>query len=126
MRVLPAMLLFLTLTYAANAAVVTPASEECTAVNVINRSGADIFAIYIARAGTEQWSKELLPAPVLRNGSAAALSFERGGVSYLWDMKIIDDKFEETIIERLNLFDIYDIELLPNGETKYDIIKRAA
>lgn len=125
MKILTAVLLAAALTYSANAAVIQPV-EVCaaeSALNVTNRTGADIFAVYIAKTGTEQWSENLLAAR-LKNREVAALPFKRDGVCYIWDMKIIDKNFGETIIEKLSLSDIYDIKLLPNGITEYDVIKR--
>lgn len=97
--------------------------ETALPLKVANNTGNSIAAIYIAKTATGVWSKNLIPAGFIRDGEAADVQIERGGVFFLWDMKVIDASLGETVIERLPLTDIYDLELLPNAKTNYYVIK---
>lgn len=97
--------------------------ETTLPLKTVNHTGNAIAAIYIAKTATGVWSENLIPAGIIRDGEAVDLQVERGGVFFLWDMKITDVNLSETVIERLPLSDIYDLELLPHAETNYYVIK---
>lgn len=97
--------------------------ETTLPFKVVNNTGNDIAAIYIARTATGAWSENIIPAGIIRDGEAVDVQVARGGVFYLWDMKVIDAGLGETVIERLPLSDIYDLELLPDAKTNYYVIK---
>lgn len=106
---------------------ITDAADSCVEttlpLKVANNTGNDVAAIYIAKTATATWSQNLIPAGIIRDGKAVDVQVERGGVFFLWDMKVIDTSLGETVIERLPLADIYDLELLPDAETNYYVIK---
>lgn len=94
-------------------------------LNVKNSTGSDIKAIYLAKTGTEEWSKNLLDeATPFKKGAVAALSLERKGSFSLWAMKVVDTRGRETLHEKLPLSFVYDIELKPDGKAVYQPITR--
>lgn len=97
--------------------------ETTLPLSVANNTGNAIAAIYIAKTTTGAWSENLISDGIIKNGETIDVYIERGVVFILWDMKIIDTSLGETVIERLPLTDIYELELLPNAETNYYVIK---
>lgn len=94
-------------------------------LNVKNSTGSGIKAIYLARAGTKDWSENLLEADTpLKNGADAALPLERSGSFSLWAMKVVNARGRETLHEKLPLSFVYDLELKPGGKTEYQPIMR--
>jgi len=94
------------------------------ALNVANETKTAIAAICLSRAGTGEWSENLIPSDFLKHGETAALPFNRNCIDRYWDIKIIDVGLRETIFEKLPLSDIYEIEIFPDGQIKYEEIKR--
>lgn len=105
-------------------------ADECAPanewpLNVKNSTGSVIEAIYLARAGTEDWSENLLEAETpLKKGAVVALPLARGGSFSLWAMKYVDAQGRETFHEKLPLSFVYDIELEPRGKVSYKPIMR--
>lgn len=105
-------------------------TEDCAPantwpLNVKNLTESDIEAIYLARAGTGDWSENLLEAEApLKKGAVAALPLTRNGSFSLWAMKVVDVRGRETLHEKLPLSFVYDIELKPGGKTAYRPIMR--
>lgn len=105
-------------------------ADECAPadawpLNVKNSTGSVIKAIYLAKAGTEDWSENLLEAEKpLQKGAVAALPLVRSGSFSLWAMKYVDAQGRETFHEKLPLSFVYDIELKPRGKVSYRPIMR--
>lgn len=124
------LLLLLLLTFRAFPAYAQTAAEsdDCSvqgAFNITNSTGADIKAIYIAKAESWEWSENLLSADtIVKKNTAAALPFMRGAAAFLWRLKTVDTGGREVIREKLPLSFIYDIELTPDGESKYRAVMR--
>lgn len=97
--------------------------ETTLPLKVANNTGNAIAAIYIAKTATSAWSENIIPDEIIRDGEAIDVQVERGGVFYLWDMRVIDSGLDETVIERLPLSDIYELELLPDAKANYYVIK---
>lgn len=94
-------------------------------LNVKNSTGSDIQAIYLARAGTWDWSENLLGEGIpLKKGAVAALPLERNGSFSLWAIKVANMDGRETLFEKLPLSFVYDIELRPGGKAAYQPIMR--
>jgi len=93
-------------------------------LGIANETKATIAAICLSRTGTGEWSENLIPSDFLKHGETAALPFNRGCIDRYWDIKIIDVGLRETIFEKLPLPDIYEIEIFPDGQIKYEEIKR--
>lgn len=98
-------------------------AETTLPLKVANNTGNAIVAIYIARTETGAWSENLISDGIIKDGETIDTYIERGGVFLLWDMKIVDTSLGETVIERLPLTDIYELELLPDAKTNYYVIK---
>lgn len=106
----------------AYAAITDCSTAVGSSLNVKNSSGSDISAVYIARSkpGVPEWSKNLLePEKRLKNGAVASIPLKRDGSARLWTIKTVDTEGRETLHENLPLSSVYDLELQPEGKTKY-------
>ncbi|MBQ9406798.1 MAG: hypothetical protein IJU37_08720 [Desulfovibrio sp.] len=89
---------------------------------LVNDTGRPICDVYISPDNARDWQEDLLRNDkyCLPSGESIDISFDRSfrGVK-MWDMRIVDDKGNETIYEDFNLMQISNIRLRRNGTAEY-------
>ncbi len=89
---------------------------------LINESGRPVCDIYISPDNARDWQEDLLENDkyCLGQGEKVTITFDRSfkGVK-LWDLRVVDDKGNETIYEDFNLMNISNIKLRRNGTAEY-------
>lgn len=89
---------------------------------LINDSGRPVCDVYISPASATDWQEDLLEGDkyCLSQGESINISFGRSlkGVK-MWDLRVVDDKGEESVYEGFNLMEVSNIKLLRNGTADY-------
>jgi hypothetical protein len=93
-------------------------------IEITNRTGQTIKAIYIARTATYEWTENLLEKSIA-DGDKGSVPFDRKVIFNLWDIKAEFADGSEKIWRRLYMPYIYEMTLKPEGEPEYVEIKNS-
>ncbi|MCR5562476.1 MAG: hypothetical protein K6F46_03765 [Desulfovibrio sp.] len=89
---------------------------------LINDSGRPVCDVYISPADATDWQEDLLEGDkyCLSHGESINITFGRSlkGVK-MWDLRVVDDKGNDSIYEGFNLMEVSNIKLLRNGTADY-------
>lgn len=61
--------------------------EGETVLNVLNRTGADLYGLFLAPAGSDAWGEDLLDGGRLRAGEDVKVTFPWGARAIWWDVR---------------------------------------
>jgi hypothetical protein len=85
---------------------------------LFNRTGVDIYALYVSPTGVEEWEEDILGADVLLTGADLDILFDRAEEAEYWDIRIEDDEGNALIFEGVNLFEAYQVVLEDDGTAR--------
>lgn len=57
---------------------------------LVNRTGVDIYELYVASSDKSDWEEDVLGADILPDGDSVHVSFSSDEDAELWDIKIVD------------------------------------
>lgn len=66
-------------------------------VAVLNLTGTDLYALYLAPAGTERWSEDLLRGNCLQEGKQVSITFPWRARALWWDLRVENKRGEAVI-----------------------------
>lgn len=66
-------------------------------VAVLNLTGTDLYALYLAPAGTERWSEDLLRGNRLQEGKQVSITFPWRARALWWDLRVENKRGEAEI-----------------------------
>ena len=81
---------------------------------LFNRTGVDIYALYVAPSDSEDWGDDLMEGTVLKNGGDLAIEFAPGDEVELWDIWVEDVDGNALYWREINLMTAVEIVLEPN------------
>ena len=73
---------------------------------LVNKTGVDIYKVYISPSEQDDWGKDVLDIDVLEDGESVELEFDEEEEAELWDLKVEDEDGTAIIWERLDLTEI--------------------
>lgn len=78
---------------------------------LVNRTGVEIYALYVTPHNADEWGEDILGADTLLSNEELDISFSRKEKAKYWDVRIEDE--EGNFIEwgRLNLLEISKVTL---------------
>jgi len=79
-----------------------------------NRTGVDIYALYVAPSESEEWGDDLMEGEVLLDGGELEIVFAPDEDSELWDVMVEDQEGNALYWRDINLFTATEIILEPN------------
>lgn len=85
---------------------------------LFNRTGVDIYALYIAPSGTEDWGENVLDVDVLLDGGDIGIEFDRSETAELWDVRIEDSEGEALEWDEINLLEASELILEADGSAR--------
>ena len=89
---------------------------------LINKTGVDIYAIYISPSDVDEWQEDILDIDVLEDGESADIKFQPNATAKLWDLKVEDEDETAIIWEKLDLSKINVLTLkIVNGKPVAEI-----
>jgi hypothetical protein len=93
---------------------------------LVNKTGFDIYEIYMSPSTQEDWGDDILTAddlPFLQNGQSCNLSFSPEAESRYWDMKLVDENGDSHVCSKLDLTKVHTLTLASKGGKLYALIK---
>jgi len=89
---------------------------------LVNKTGVDIYKVYISPSEQDDWGKDVLDIDVLEDGESVELGFDKEEEAELWDLRVEDEDGTAIIWERLDLAEITSCTLkIVKGKTVAEI-----
>lgn len=84
---------------------------------LVNKTGVEIYALYVTPHNAEDWGDDILGADTLAVGGTLEITFSRKEKAKLWDLRVEDEDGNFIEWERLNLLEISKVTLFyKNGK----------
>lgn len=78
---------------------------------VVNRTGVEIYALYVTPHSAKDWGEDILGVDTLPNNESVEITFSRKEKAKFWDLRVEDDEGNFIEWERLNLLEISKVTL---------------
>jgi hypothetical protein len=78
---------------------------------LVNRTGVEIYALYVTPHNAKDWGEDILGADTLLNNEELEISFSRKERAKYWDLRIEDEAGNFIEWDRLNLLEISRVTL---------------
>lgn len=78
---------------------------------VVNRTGVEIYALYVTPHNADEWGEDILGADTLLADEDLLITFSRSERARLWDLRVEDEDGNFIEWERLNLLEISKVTL---------------
>lgn len=118
MRKIPALLLTLAAVLVLAVASTRPAVAGGQDFRLYNRTGVDIYAVYISPTGEEEWEENVMDGDVLLNGADILIKFSPGSDIQFWDIRIEDEEENFLYWEEIDLLSAYEVILNDDGTAR--------
>ena len=84
---------------------------------LVNRTGVEIYELYVSPASVDDWQEDVLTVDTLPDGEEVAIRFARDEEADLWDIRVVDGSGDAIDWPGMNLTEISTITLsFENGE----------
>src|SRR5687768_635637 len=87
--------------YLPSTAILEASAQAAQDFTVVNKTGVEIYALYVTPNNSDEWGNDILGVDTLRAGETLDISFSRKEKAKLWDLRIEDEA--GTFIEWKNL-----------------------
>lgn len=85
---------------------------------LFNRTGVDIYAVYVAPSDSEEWEENLIEGAQLMHGGDIDIVFAPDEEVELWDIRVEDAEGNFLFWREIDLFSAFEIILEPNGTAR--------
>ncbi len=93
------------------------AAQSAQDFTVVNKTGVEIYALYVTPHNAEEWGEDILGRDTLATGETLDITFSRREKAKNWDLRIEDEDGEFIEWENLNLLEISKVTLFyQNGK----------
>lgn len=86
---------------------------------LVNNTGVDIYAVYIAPSNSDEWGEDVMAEDVLVDEDSVMIVFPGKQKEAMWDIRVEDEDGDYLEWHGFNLKEISEIVLLPNGQAQY-------
>lgn len=84
---------------------------------LVNKTGVEIFAVYLAPSSAAEWSDDILTTDTLADGGKTKIVFDSEVDEQYWDLAVEDSEGEAIQWTEIDLFTISELTLMfENGE----------
>lgn len=84
---------------------------------LVNRTGVDIYELYVASSDKSDWEEDILGTDILADGDSVHVTFSSDEDAELWDIKIVDGEGNDVHWLQVDLTAISKVTLyLRKGE----------
>jgi hypothetical protein len=84
---------------------------------LVNRTGVEIYEIYVSPASVDDWQEDVLTVDTLPDGEEVNVRFARDEDADFWDIRVVDSEGDAIDWPRMKLTEISTIVLsFENGE----------
>ena len=78
---------------------------------LVNRTGVEIYALYVTPHNADEWGEAILGADTLLSNEELEITFSRKERAKLWDLRVEDSDGNFIEWEKLNLLEISKVTL---------------
>lgn len=78
---------------------------------LINKTGVEIYALYVTPHSSDDWGEDILGVDTLLNNEDAEITFSRKEKAKYWDLRVEDEDGNFIEWEKLNLLEISEVTL---------------
>ena len=93
-------------------------AEGAQDFQLYNRTEVDIYHLYVSPSAADSWEEDLLDGKVLLNGADVHVNFHPKTEAEHWDLRVGDKEGNAIYWRNLNLLQISEIILEPNGHAR--------
>ena len=86
---------------------------------LINRTGYDIYFVYVSPSNSNDWQEDVMGRDVLSNGDSVNITFPNNERASRWDIKAEFDDGSSLYWRNLNLNSISTVTLQSNGQASW-------
>lgn len=83
-------------------ALAAPAAAGTQDFRLINRTGVEIYSLFVSESSNPSWEEDVLGDSVLPDGASLLITFS-GREACLWDMMVTDDEGGNVTWDGINL-----------------------
>ncbi len=87
---------------------------------LVNKTGVEIYAVYIAPSETDNWEEDVLGDRTLPSGQSIRINFAPGTDVEFWDIRAEDEDGDALEWYGFNLLEVSKVTLLGNGDAQYE------
>lgn len=87
------------------------AAQSAQDFTLINKTGVEIYALYVTPHNADEWGEDILGKDTLANGEILDISFSRSEKAKYWDLRVEDEDGSFIEWENLNLLEISKVTL---------------
>jgi hypothetical protein len=103
--------------YLPSAATTEVSAQAAQDFTVVNKTGVEIYALYVTPHDADEWGNDILGVDTLANGQTLDITFARKEKAQFWDLRIEDADGSFIVWESLNLHQIDTLTLFyKNGK----------
>lgn len=88
--------------------------------DLVNKTGEDIYYVYVSASNDDYWGEDVMDEDVLENGYMVHIRFSGNSDQDMWDIKVEDGEGNETIWEGFDLSRVSKVTLFPKGRAEYE------
>lgn len=100
--------------HSANAETAAQAAQDFL---LVNKTGVEIYALYVTPHEAEDWGDDILGVDTLAPNESVEIKFSRKEKAKLWDLRVEDEEGDYIEWEKLNLLKISSVTLyFKNGK----------
>jgi len=70
---------------------------------LVNKTGVDVYAVYISPSEVNDWEEDILDVDVLEDGESVDIEFHPKETAKLWDLMVQDEDETAIVWENLDL-----------------------
>jgi len=111
--------------YLPSAATVEVSAQAAQDFTVVNKTGVEIYALYVTPHDADDWGDDILSVDTLAVGKTVDITFSRKEKAKFWDLRIEDEEGNFIEWESLNLLQIDTLTLFyKNGKATATVIDK--
>lgn len=80
-----------------------------------NRTGVDIYSVFISPTGVDEWEEDVMEADMLLHGADIEINFDSDEEAEFWDIRVEDREGNALVWKKINLLEAYEVILEPDG-----------
>lgn len=85
---------------------------------LFNRTGVDIYAVYVSPSDVEEWQENLIEGAQVLNGADIDVEFAPDEEVEMWDIRVEDQEGNFLYWRDINLLEAYEIIIEDDGKAR--------
>lgn len=98
----------------------TPAFAGYQDFDIVNKTGYDIYYVYVSASNDDDWGEDVMDEDVLEAGQTVHIRFSGSSNQDMWDIMVEDGDGNQTTWEGFDLSEVSKVTLYPKGRAEYE------